>query len=261
MELISMSRSLNQRNNNEFTPKNNNQDVIDSLGKMQIKTKHEKHINTKTSTISKFVLPVFLILIIVSTGFFVLSSVNFNKTNSNYMMNQNNSQSSSTDSNSGTEFYALAYHWGFVFYNRNLQEIQNITVKSGSQVQIHLLSASELTQELHEQIEQRDQNNSVGMKFSQSQISAAMDSAESHGLIGHGLAIMGSYMMDGSITTNNVVSNATSMQSLVSQLQNLHQLPTLEFTANHIGTFSIYCRVPCGTYHSYMYRDDGFIVV
>jgi len=233
-------------------------DISDSLGKIQGKLKKEK-VKTQTNhSLNKFFIPFFLIIITLGIGIYAFSNFNISGLTSN-TMSQSSDTASTTDSS--VEFYALAYHWGFVLYNNKLQEIPSITVNQGSKVQIHLLSASELTNELHEQIEQRDQNNTVGMKYSQSEIMDAMDRAESNGLIFHGLSITGQYMMDGSVKTNNMVANATSIQNLVSQLVSIHDLPTLTFNANRSGSYGIYCTVPCGDYHSDMYLNNAFNVI
>ena len=201
---------------------------------------------------------ILLIIVTIGSGIFVFS--NFNSPSMTHYSMVPNDYATPNNSQALSEFYALAFHWGYVLYDKNLNEIRSISVSKGSNVKIHLLSASELTEELHEQIEQNDLNNTVGLKHSQTEIMEAMESAENSGLLTHGLSISGPYMMSGSIKTNEVVTNATSIQNLVSQLTNLNELPTLNFVATRTGSFGFYCTVPCGEYHSDMYINNVFNV-
>ena len=158
-----------------------------------------------------------------------------------------------------TEYYVLAYHWGYVLYDSNFNEITGMNVTKGTHVQIHLLSAGGLTMELHESLEERNANNTLA-GFNAGDVDEAMEAAEGGGLLAHSLQIDGAYSSKGAITTSDAVVNATSVQSLATQLKDMHKLPTLDFTANSIGSFKIYCTVYCGDYHSDMYLKNALVV-
>ena len=136
-----------------------------------------------------------------------------------------------------------------------------MTVNHGNHVKIHLLSAGGLTEELHESFEERNANNSLA-GYNGTDVDEAMEAAEGSGLLQHGLTINGTYEDSlVPVKTTMAVTNATSVQELVNKLNDAGKMPTLSFTANKVGTFSIYCTVSCGEYHPQMFRTNAFIVV
>jgi len=163
---------------------------------------------------------------------------------------------------SAEEYYAISYHWGFAFYDKNFNEVQNITVNASTHVKIFLLSASGLTEELHSTFEQRTMMNGIGGETNATVIMEAMETAEDAGKLDHGLAISG-YGSKASAVTDiaDGVTNATSIQDLATKLRDKNALPTIDFTADKVGSFNIICTVDCGEYHTDMISENAFIVI
>ena len=144
------------------------------------------------------------------------------------------------------EYYALSYHWGFAFYDKNFNEVQNITVNQSAHVRIYLLSASGLTEELHSTYEQRTMMNGIGGETNATVIMEAMELAEDAGKLDHGLSISGYGSKAYAVTDiANGITNATSIQDLATKLRDKNALPTMDFTADKVGTFNIICTVDC----------------
>lgn len=162
-----------------------------------------------------------------------------------------------------TEYYAVSYHWGFAFYDKDFNEVQNMTVNQSAHVRIYLLSASGLTQELHEVYEERTMDMGIGSEHNMTVIMEAMEEAEDAGKLNHGIIISGSYGSKGAISTDidTGVVDATSIQDLATKLQEKNKLPVLDFTADTKGNFNIICTIDCGEYHADMIAENALRVI
>ncbi len=158
-------------------------------------------------------------------------------------------------------FYVVAYHWGFVFYDENFNEVSNIVVNKGDRVTIYLIPGAAFDKETHETYQERTVESGIGdLPAGSQEIIAKMEEAEEEGLLDHGLAIEG---YDVNIRTNYKLfrGGATSIGEVFNiESEDTLRAHMISFVADKPGTFDIICSVFCGYGHGWMYVPGGFVV-
>jgi len=156
-------------------------------------------------------------------------------------------------------FYIVTYHWGFAFYDENLNEIPRIVVNKGDRVTLYVIPAEGLGQEFHEEFEERTMMNGVGqMKPGDMQIMEEMEKAEDGGLLDHSVGII-EYSINLVTDHSKFSGKAESPQEFL-QTENKANIPTVTFVADKQGSFALICTVDCGYGHAYMVTENGFVV-
>ncbi len=158
-------------------------------------------------------------------------------------------------------FYVVVYHWGYVFYDENFNEINNIVVDRGDIVTLYLIPGGAFKEEIHEQYQDRTLATGIGDLPPESpEIREKIEEAEEMGYLDHGLAIEG-YNVN--VRTNHKMFKGIAES--IDEVLNVENEITLRshsitFVADTVGTFSIMCTVYCGYGHDWMVVDGGFIV-
>ena len=62
----------------------------------------------------------------------------------------------------GAVFYVVAYHYGFAFYDRDLNEIETVEVKAGEAVTLHIVPAHALPEAVFRQYAERSMKRAIG---------------------------------------------------------------------------------------------------
>lgn len=63
---------------------------------------------------------------------------------------------------SGTVFYVVPYHYGFAFYDRDLNEIETVEVKAGEAVTLHIVPAHALPEAAFREYAERSTKRAIG---------------------------------------------------------------------------------------------------
>jgi heme/copper-type cytochrome/quinol oxidase subunit 2 len=140
----------------------------------------------------------------------------------------------------------VAYHWGFAIYDEAGIEVPNIAVAQGTQVTLLVVAASALSQELHEEFEERileawEDNPDYG-GLTHEELHGELETAMAKGQMDHSVAIEAF-----GVDVTAVHDSAVPAQ--------------VTFTADAVGTFNIVCLSQyCGWGHMYMKGTGGVVV-
>jgi hypothetical protein len=169
--------------------------------------------------------------------------------------------SQGTSSGEKRVFYVVAYHWGFVFYDENFNEIPKIEVNKGDTVTIYLFPGVAFAEEAHEEFEHRTLERGVGdLPPGSEELHEKMEEALDQGYFDHGLGIDG---YDVNIETNYQAfkGSAESIEDILqTEGQDVLKAHSITFRADKAGYFTIVCTVYCGYGHSSMEIQGGFVV-
>jgi heme/copper-type cytochrome/quinol oxidase subunit 2 len=142
-------------------------------------------------------------------------------------------------------FTIVAYHWGFVIFDEDGEEVPGIQVPLGTRVTLVIMGAEALNVDLHEAYKERTialwaDNPDYG-GFTEAELRQGFDDAEQQGLLIHSVAIEG-------YGINVLADIATGAHKVVT------------FVADKAGSFTIRCLNFCGMGHGYMALQGGFVV-
>ena len=158
-------------------------------------------------------------------------------------------------------FYVVAYHWGFAYYDENLNEIPRISVKKGDRVKIYVFPSTAFDESFRTQLERRTLEKGIGeFKAGDTKILDEIKAAKDNGLLDHGFMIQG-YGQQIFTDHRKFTSRATSVKELIEREdESVLEAHAIEFTADKAGTYFVICTVVCGYGHAWMLDEDGFVV-
>ena len=144
-------------------------------------------------------------------------------------------------------FNIVTYHWGYVLYDEDWHEIEQIEVKRGTTVRLIAVPAYSLSHEIQEGFHERVLENGFGdYPPGDDRIPDLMEAAhENPATSSHGVFI-------GQLNVDlNPDGNATTLEKAID---------SIEFITNDVGVFDISCSVFCGAGHESMILEGVFVV-
>jgi hypothetical protein len=159
----------------------------------------------------------------------------------------------------GKTFYIVVHHWGFAIYDSEWNEIPRIVVQKGDTVTLYVIPAEALTEEAHEEFEERTIQRGIGdLPPNDPKIMDKIEEAEEAGLLNHSVAIL-EYGINIPTDVSKVTSKANSPREAF--LMGNPGGGSVTFTADKVGRFDIICLIFCGYGHPWMVLRGGLEVV
>lgn len=158
-------------------------------------------------------------------------------------------------------FYVIAYHWGFEFYDSNLNRVERIVVNKGDIVKIYVFPGKAFSGEMHHELEELTVESGIGEYPPGSmEIEELLEEADEAGLLDHGLAIM-EFNVNIITDYEAFTGEAASLEEFLEvEAVDATERHSITFTADKVGSFNIICSLYCGYGHEYMVAEGGLIV-
>ncbi len=156
-------------------------------------------------------------------------------------------------------FYAVAYSWGFAFYDESFNRIDTIAVNKGDRVLVHFMSMRVLSQEGINAFVDEQVKKGIGLlRPNDPQIRDQILRALEYELFDHTLTV-GGYGLTVEVDGSKSPGKARDLREAVTTKD--PTIRPLEFVADKVGTFPIYCAVyECGYGHTDMIVPAGLAV-
>lgn len=158
-------------------------------------------------------------------------------------------------------FYVVAYHWGFAFYDEDLNEVPRITVKSGETVKIYVIPSVVFSDDFVSRLERRTLEKGIGgLSPGDPKILEEIKATKEGGLLDHGFLIQG-YGQQVFTNHKEFTTKASSLRELLEkEREEVLEAHSIEFRADKPGSYMVICTVVCGYGHAWMIVEDGFVV-
>jgi hypothetical protein len=172
----------------------------------------------------------------------------------------------------GPVFYVVAYHYGFAFYDRDLNEIETIEVKVGEVVTLHIVPAHALPEAAFRQYAERSMKRAIGgLPAGDPAIRRKLQEDLDLGNVEHivGIAAHPVYLATdvASVLRGRPFreNGPATLREAVSQRD--PSMKTVTFTAKKVGAFDVICvdsgmdgAGTCGWGHNAMTAKGAFVV-
>ena len=172
----------------------------------------------------------------------------------------------------GAVFYVVPYHYGFAFYDRDLNEIETVEVKAGEAVTLHIVPANALPEAAFRQYTERSMKRQIGgLPAGDPAIRRKLQEDLDLGNVEHivGIAAHPVYLATdvASVLRGRPFreNGPATLREAVSQRD--PSMKTVTFTAKKVGAFDVICvdsgmdgAGTCGWGHKWMIARGAFVV-
>jgi hypothetical protein len=172
----------------------------------------------------------------------------------------------------GAVFYVVPYHYGFAFYDRDLNEIETVSVKAGEAVTLHIVPAHALPEAVFHQYVERSMKRAIGgLPAADPAIRRKLQEDLDLGNVEHivGIAAHPVYLATdvASVLRGRPFreNGPTTLREAVSQGD--PSIKSVTFTAKKVGAFDVICvdsgmdgAGTCGWGHAAMVAKGAFVV-
>jgi len=172
----------------------------------------------------------------------------------------------------GAVFYVVPYHYGFAFYDRDLNEIETVEVKAGEAVTLHIVPAHALPEAVFRQYVERSMKRAIGgLPAADPAIRRKLYEDLALGNVEHivGIAAHPVYMATdvASVLRGRPFreNGPATLREAVSQGD--PSIKSITFTAKKVGAFDVICvdsgmdgAGTCGWGHNAMFAKGAFVV-
>jgi hypothetical protein len=172
----------------------------------------------------------------------------------------------------GAVFYVMPYHYGFAFYDRDLNEIETVEVKAGEAVTLHIVPAHALPEAVFRQYVERSMKRAIGgLPAADPAIRRKLYEDLALGNVEHivGIAAHPVYMATdvASVLRGRPFreNGPATLREAVSQGD--PSIKSVTFIAKKVGTFDVICvdsgmdgAGTCGWGHNAMFGKGAFVV-
>lgn len=172
----------------------------------------------------------------------------------------------------GAVFYVVPYHYGFAFYDRDLNEVETVEVKAGEAVTLHIVPANALPEAVFREYAARSMKLALGgLPAGDPAIRRKMEEDLALGNVEHIVAIAAHAVYLATDVASVLrgrpfrENGPATLREAVSQSD--PSIKSVTFTAKKVGAFDVLCADSgmdgagtCGWGHKWMVAKGAFVV-